>query len=1204
MEEGSNHPAVGVSWHDLQEFVHRLNQAAGDSLYRLPTEAEWEYACRANTTTRWSFGNSQNQLSTYAVYDRTSGQNQSYTRVGTKQPSPWGLYDMHGNVKEHCQDGERSYSEEPQIDPMGPASSSTRVTRGGDFFSPAESTRSASRVVKGMSGMLDRGARILLISTPAPANTPPEANAGPDQTVEVGTTVQLDGSGSRDADGAALRFTWTANPDNPVDPTSTVTGSSMDTSAERPTFMPAMEGVYRFTLVVSDGQVDSAPDEVIITVEERVPEPPGETITVDLPGGATMDFVWIEPGTFMMGSPESEEGREDNEGPQHEVTISQGFYLGKYETTQEQWYAAMGAKPWEGVSYVQSGDRNPVAYISWNDAQQFIGKLNEYEGESVYRLPTEGEWEYACRAGTITRWSFGDDESQLGDYAWYYDNAWTVGEKYAHAVGTKEPNPWGLYDTHGNVWEWCQDWYGSYSSNAQTDPAGPSSGSNRVVRGGFFGDLARNVRSANRDNSSPDDRGYYIGFRLLRMAEPISKNAPPNANAGPDQTVEVGATVQLNGSGSSDTNGDILIFTWTESADNPATGLLSDTSSDAPTFTPSIAGEYQFSLVVYDGQIDSTPDEVVIMVEERLPEPPGEIITVDLPGGATMEMVWIEPGTFTMGSPESEEGRDSDEGPQHEVTISQGFYLGKYEVTQGEWGAVMGSNPSDSKGPKRPVDVVSWNDIQGFLERLNTAARKSIYRLPTEAEWEYACRAGTKTRWSFGDDESELTNYAWYIANYIPRSATKDVGMKLPNPWGLYDMHGNVEEFCQDWYGEYSSGAHTDPTGLASGTVHVTRGGNFINFSQEMRSAHREHFSDGPGSRRGFRLLRMDEPASQNIPPEANAGPDQTVEVGTSVQLDGGNSTDSDGDILSFSWSEDNGNPTTGLLSDTSSEHPIFTPSAAGEYRFSLVVNDGQVDSAPDEVVITVNAPQPSVQELTVDLPGGATMEMVWIEPGTFMMGSPNSEVWNGSDQRPQHEVTISRGFYLGKYEVTQGEWNSVMETAPWSGQSHVQSNTNNPAVYVSWSDAQTFIERLNTAAGKNIYRLPTEAEWEYACRAGTSTRWSFGENESQLGDYAWYDDNAWDVGEQYAHSVGTKLPNPWELYDMHGNVCEWCQDWYGDYPSNAQTDPVGSATGSRRVHRGGYFYRSALETGSAYRAAGTPSVRLSSIGFRLLRTE
>ena len=231
--------------------------------------------------------------------------------------------------------------------------------------------------------------------------------------------------------------------------------------------------------------------------------------------GGEMAFVRIDPGTFVMGSPSSEPGREQDE-VQHQVTISKAFFLGKYEVTQGQWSAVMGTTPWSGQRYVQEAANDPATYISWSDAQLFIHKLNQAAGDSLYRLPTEAEWEYACRAGTATAWSFGNDAGQLGNYAWYDGNSWTAGEKYGHRVGTKKPNPWGLYDMHGNVWEWCQDWAGAYSGEPQTDPHGPAGGAGRVLRGGSFYGEAQYTRSADRGGAQPNDRDTN-GVRLVRI---------------------------------------------------------------------------------------------------------------------------------------------------------------------------------------------------------------------------------------------------------------------------------------------------------------------------------------------------------------------------------------------------------------------------------------------------------------------------------------------------------------------------------------------------------------------------------------------------------------------------------------------------------------------------------------------------------------
>ena len=224
---------------------------------------------------------------------------------------------------------------------------------------------------------------------------------------------------------------------------------------------------------------------------------------------------------------------------------------------------------------------------------------------------------------------------------------------------------------------------------------------------------------------------------------------------------------------------------------------------------------------------------------------------------APTNLVFIPPGTFRMGSPTNEVDRRDDEGPQTAVTISRGFWMGKYLVTQGDYLAAIGSNPSYfntnngfSLDLTRPVETVSWFDATNYCgvltQRERTAGRiatNSVYRLPTEGEWEYACREWTSTRFSDGDDPgyTNLTNYAWYFDN--SGSTTHPVGQKLPNPWGLYDMHGNVGEWCQDWYGPYPGGIALDPQGSATGPYRVFRGGGWDFVAWGCRSAYRGHYN-------------------------------------------------------------------------------------------------------------------------------------------------------------------------------------------------------------------------------------------------------------------------------------------------------------------------------------------------------------------------
>jgi len=232
------------------------------------------------------------------------------------------------------------------------------------------------------------------------------------------------------------------------------------------------------------------------------------SILVDRLGGVEFKFAYIPSGTFMMGSPSNEPGRRGDE-KQHRVTLTQGFYMQTTEVTQGQWKAVMGRNP---SNFTNCGDQCPVETVSWNDCREFIREMNRLAGSNRYRLPTEAEWEYAARAGSSERWCFGDNERQLKEYAWYD----ATSARKSEPVALLKPNAWGLYDMHGNVWEWCQDWYGEYPSGSVTDPMGPASGSDRVRRGGGWNDVAKRCRSAFRNYAAPGDRYNDLGLRLAR----------------------------------------------------------------------------------------------------------------------------------------------------------------------------------------------------------------------------------------------------------------------------------------------------------------------------------------------------------------------------------------------------------------------------------------------------------------------------------------------------------------------------------------------------------------------------------------------------------------------------------------------------------------------------------------------------------------
>ena len=220
--------------------------------------------------------------------------------------------------------------------------------------------------------------------------------------------------------------------------------------------------------------------------------------------GVSFKMIAVKGGTFTMGATPEQTGAYGDELPTHSVTLSD-YYIGETEVTQELWSAVMGSNP----SYFTGNMQRPVEMVSWNDCQTFISKLNELTGET-FRLPTEAEWEYAARGGNQSQGRLYSGSNTIDDVAWYWDNSSST----THPVKTKAPNELGIYDMSGNVWEWCSDWYGSYSSDAQTDPIGPSTGSYRVYRGGSWDNFAASCRVAYRRSSSPTISHYYFGLRL------------------------------------------------------------------------------------------------------------------------------------------------------------------------------------------------------------------------------------------------------------------------------------------------------------------------------------------------------------------------------------------------------------------------------------------------------------------------------------------------------------------------------------------------------------------------------------------------------------------------------------------------------------------------------------------------------------------
>jgi eukaryotic-like serine/threonine-protein kinase len=270
----------------------------------------------------------------------------------------------------------------------------------------------------------------------------------------------------------------------------------------------------------------------------------------------------------------------------------------------------------------------------------------------------------------------------------------------------------------------------------------------------------------------------------------------------------------------------------------------------------------------------------------------------------------------------------------------------------------------------------------------------------------------------------------------------------------------------------------------------------------------------------------------------------------------------------------------------------------------SISAMEGEGESAKAE--------EQSVKEVSIGLPGDVLLVLVRITADTFLMGRGLAEQDSYSNEEPPHAVTISQDFYMGKCEVTKRQWQAVMGTKPWLGRVSVLNDLDSPAVYVSWKDCQSFITALNkyimqTGQGPANFRLPSEAEWEYACRAGTTTRFYWGDDPSytMISNYAWWFGNTCEVREHYAHVVGLKLPNAFGLYDMSGNVMEWCEDDLHDSYKGAPRDGeawVDSCRSGNRIFRGGGWRNYGAFCRSAYRYGCYVSGPYNCVGFRICR--
>ena len=625
-------------------------------------------------------------------------------------------------------------------------------------------------------------------------------------------------------------------------------------------------------------------------------------------------------------------------------------------------------------------------------------------------------------------------------------------------------------------------------------------------------------------------------------------------------------------------------------------------------------------------------------------------VPVEYTNSIGMKFRLIPPGEFLMGSTDSEVSRElqslemrapndstwppfiRSETPAHRVVLTQPVYLGTHEVTQEQYERVTGKNPADFSAngagrsavagldtSRHPVEQVSWNDAAEYCAMLSnevnlrplyfrsgeavTPLKGDGYRLPTEAEWEFACRAGTQTKFWCGDDKATLRQVAWFNENSGKR--THPVGELAANPFGLFDAHGNVWEWCQDswepnYYRQFANQTAVDPTGPSTLTTpRVCRGAFWFGVLDGSRSTMR--YAVAPEfsyDSIGFRLALTVEGVRKLLKVDGPKLPTTSRDVASSGKATGWHG-----------WPAD-------------APAPAIAPFDAA-----------QAKKHQEEWAAYLKLPVEYINSLG--------MKFRLIPPGEFLMGSTAAEIevalkdvdlkdkhWQEyiKSEAPQHKVILTQAIYLGVNEVTQKEYEAVMQATP----SHFASTgpgkdavanletQNHPVETVSWNDAAEFCAKLSQKeelkpfyfrAGETItplegtgYRLPTEAEWEFACRAGTTTKYWIGDKDDELVRAGWFGGSS---GGR-THAAGELKANPLGLYDMHGNVWEWVEDaweltYYGQLVEQSAINPNGpSSAGSRRVVRGGHWHGTASFCQSAIRYAYDPPSRNNIVGFRV----
>ena len=586
------------------------------------------------------------------------------------------------------------------------------------------------------------------------------------------------------------------------------------------------------------------------------------------------------------------------------------------------------------------------------------------------------------------------------------------------------------------------------------------------------------------------------------------------------------------------------------------------------------------------------PDEPVIEWNPDATDEQKEIIRQ-----IVRNMVYVQGGYAMIGAqrddisqPNYYENAENREAPVHRVYLSS-FYMNRYEITKSEWYVIMGNGSTTRAIPPdipeleltQPLvtpaqDGLSWNDAKAFVDRLNHLCTVSTgsFCMPTEAQWEYAARGGGHTRDCVFSGSNVATQVGWIVTN--SGLTVHTVGQLLPNELGIYDMTGNVFEWCQDWYGDYDPQDNIDPQGPAEGGTKVARGGCYMTDYSTSRNAYRMAY--GPAE---TTVLNMPIPTGIRL-----AMTTQTVDH-----------------YLTLSPTAITADPQGGTYSVTVgtdqsfyvSYHPSWCSVETSAGQLQLTVNDnhsgdirtGTVTVVAGSLTATVTITQDCILTVEGNLPDPCSLasQIVWsneataeqrdviqhllcnmvcVNGGSFNMGAHknaggyNNDPNANDDEAPVHEVYLS-SYYLNKFQMTRGQYKTLMGNDP----ANFKESLNYPVESLSWNDAQAVVDMINSLCGLH-FSLPTEAQWEYAARGGQLNHGYIYSGSNDVNEVGWVAGNA----NITTHDVGTKQPNELGIYDMTGNVYEWCSDWYHAYTSETEWNPTGAAEGLTKVGRGG----------------------------------